>query len=123
MTSKSYRKKKIKNTMLHNNIYIYIYIYREREREREREECTNISGGMVWSLLVLWLILHNIFLFIHACIKKLRRAQFSIDAAVCVRLRTSDVCAENFSHSARLLLQQSRASFMLALCLMWTVPK
>ncbi len=27
-----------------------------------------------------------------------------VDAAVCVRLRTSDVCAENFSHSARLLL-------------------
>ncbi len=31
--------------------------------------------------------------------------------------RTSDVCAENFSHSARLWLQQSRASYMLALCL------
>ncbi len=29
----------------------------------------------------------------------------------------SDVCAENFSHSARLLLQLSRASFMIALCL------
>ncbi len=29
----------------------------------------------------------------------------------------SDVCAENFSHSARLLLQQSRASYMLAFCL------
>ncbi len=31
--------------------------------------------------------------------------------------RASDVCAENFSHSARLLLQLSRASFMIALCL------
>ncbi len=30
---------------------------------------------------------------------------------------SSDVWAENFSHSARLLLQQSWASFMLALCL------
>ncbi len=29
----------------------------------------------------------------------------------------SDVCVENFSHSARLLLQQSRASFKLASCL------
>ncbi len=28
----------------------------------------------------------------------------------------SDVCAENFSHSTRLLLQQSRAFYMLALC-------
>ncbi len=41
---------------------------------------------------------------------------------VCVRFRcvcacASDVCAENFSHSARLLLQQSWASYMLALCL------
>ncbi len=57
---------------------------------------------------------------------------------MCVRARASDVCAcarfrcvcvralqmcvralqcaENFSHSARLLLQQSRASFMLASC-------
>ncbi len=32
-------------------------------------------------------------------------------------LRASDVCAENFSHSTRLLLQQSWACFMLALCL------
>ncbi len=38
-----------------------------------------------------------------------------VDAAVCVRARASDVCAENFSHNAR--LQQSRAFYMLALCL------
>ncbi len=35
---------------------------------------------------------------------------------MCVRAHASDVCAENFSHSARLLRQQSRASYMLALC-------
>ncbi len=35
----------------------------------------------------------------------------------CVCVCASDVCAENFSHSARLLLQQSRASFMLTSCL------
>ncbi len=35
----------------------------------------------------------------------------------CLCACASDVCAENFSYSARLLLQQSRASFMLALCL------
>ncbi len=29
---------------------------------------------------------------------------------MCVRAHASDVCAENFSHSARLLRQQSRAS-------------
>ncbi len=79
--------------------------------------------------------------FIHPCTKKRRRAQYSrrVDAAVCVRAlqmcvcvcvcvcvcaRASDVCvrfrcvcARNFSHSARLLLQQSRASYMLASCL------
>ncbi len=38
-----------------------------------------------------------------------------VDAAVCVRARASDVCAENFSHNAR--LQQSREFYMLALCL------
>ncbi len=36
---------------------------------------------------------------------------------VCVCVFTSDVCAENFSHSARLLLQQSRAFYTLASCL------
>ncbi len=36
---------------------------------------------------------------------------------MCVCARASDVCVGNFSHSARLLLQQSWASFMLALCL------
>ncbi len=35
----------------------------------------------------------------------------------CLCACASDVCAENFSHSARLLLQQSRASYMLSLCL------
>ncbi len=64
---------------------------------------------------------------IHPCSKKRRRAQFSIRAELtrlsvcalrmCVRARASDVCAENFSHSTRLFRQQSRASFMLALCL------
>ncbi len=39
---------------------------------------------------------------------------------VCVRVLQMCACAENFSHSARLLLQQSRASFMLASCL-WAV--
>ncbi len=34
-----------------------------------------------------------------------------------VRARVLDVCAENFSHSARLFRQQSQASFMLASCL------
>ncbi len=68
------------------------------------------------------------YFFIYSCMhKKMEESsiQYScrVDAAVCVRLRASDVCAENFSHSARLLHQQSRASFMLALCLMWTVPK
>ncbi len=57
--------------------------------------------------------------FSHPCTKKWRRAQFSIHAeltwlSVCVCVC---VCAENFSHSTRLLLQQSRASIMLALCL------
>ncbi len=57
--------------------------------------------------------------FIHPCLKKWRRAQFSIYAeltrlSVCV---CALQCAENFSHSTRLLLQQSRASFMIALCL------
>ncbi len=52
--------------------------------------------------------------FIHPCSKMRRRAQFSIRAeltrlSVCVRF--------NFSHSAWLFRQQSRASFMLALCL------
>ncbi len=67
--------------------------------------------------------------FIHPCSKKQRRAQFSISAeltrlsvcvrfrCVCVRACASDVCAENFSHTARLFLQQSRASFMLTSCL------
>ncbi len=36
---------------------------------------------------------------------------------VCVCVCASDVCAENFSHSTRLLLQQFRASFILASCL------
>ncbi len=55
--------------------------------------------------------------FIQSCTNKRRRAQYSrgVDADVCVR--ASDVCAGNFSHSARLLLQQSQANFMLALCL------
>ncbi len=57
--------------------------------------------------------------FIHPCSKKRRGAQFSIRAELslrgCLCAHASDVCAENFSHSARLLLQQSRASFMLAL--------
>ncbi len=36
----------------------------------------------------------------------------------CVSVRALQMCVrENFSHSARLLLQQSRASLMLALCL------
>ncbi len=34
-----------------------------------------------------------------------------------VRVHASDVCAENFSHSVWLLLQQSRAFYMLTLCL------
>ncbi len=75
--------------------------------------------------------------FIHPCSKKRRRAQCSIrvDAAVCVRALqmcvcvcvrvlqmcvcacASDVCTGNFSHSARLLLQQSRASYVLTSCL------
>ncbi len=50
---------------------------------------------------------------IHPCTKKRKRPQFSIRA----ELTQLDVCAENFSHSARLLRQQSQASFMLALCL------
>ncbi len=71
-----------------------------------------------------------ISVFIHPCTKKRRRAQYSrrVNAAVCVRAlqmcvcvcvcaRASDVCAGNFSHSARLLIQQSWASFMLAPCL------
>ncbi len=41
----------------------------------------------------------------------------SVFAQSCRCARASDVCAGNFSHSARLLLQQSRASFMLASCL------
>ncbi len=50
----------------------------------------------------------------------------ALQMCVCVRALQ---CAGNFSHSARLLLQQSRASFMLALYLRavlissWTVPK
>ncbi len=35
----------------------------------------------------------------------------------CLCACASDVCAENFSHSARLLLQKFRVYFMLALCL------
>ncbi len=42
---------------------------------------------------------------------------YRVDTAVCVHARASDVCVENFSHSAWLLLQQSRVTFMLALCL------
>ncbi len=48
----------------------------------------------------------------------------ALQMCVCVCVCTSDVCAcasdvcvENFSHSTRLLLQQSRASFILSLCL------
>ncbi len=35
----------------------------------------------------------------------------------CLCACASDACAENFSHSMQLLHQQSRASYMLALCL------
>ncbi len=66
--------------------------------------------------------------FINSCSKKRRRAQFSIRAeltrlSVCMCFRcvcvcaASDVCAENFSNIAQLFRQQSRASYMLALCL------
>ncbi len=58
--------------------------------------------------------------FIHPCSKKRRRAQFSIRAELTrLSVCASDVCAcaENFSHSTRLIRQQSRASYMLALCL------
>ncbi len=44
----------------------------------------------------------------------------ALQMCVCVRACISDVCAGNFSQSARLLLQQSRLSFTLALCL-WAV--
>ncbi len=47
-----------------------------------------------------------------ACVRALQMC-----VRVRVRVRASDVCSENFSHSARLLLQQSRASSMLTLCL------
>ncbi len=53
--------------------------------------------------------------------KKRRRAQYSrrVDAAVCVRALHICVraCTGIFSHSARLLIQQSRAFYMLALWL------
>ncbi len=50
------------------------------------------------------------------CVRALQMFVRACASDVCVA-RASDKCAENFSHSARLLLQQSRASFMLALCL------
>ncbi len=57
--------------------------------------------------------------FIHPCTQKRRRAVFARSwRAVC--LRALQICVrarKNFSHSARLLLQQSWASYMLALCL------
>ncbi len=54
-------------------------------------------------------------LSIHAELTRLSVCVRTLQMCVCVRFRC--VCAGNFSHSARLLLQQSRASFMLALCL------
>ncbi len=69
-------------------------------------------------------ILICLHLLIHAQIQHMLNSVFAlyssfyrVDAAVCVRARASDVCVENFSHSAWLLLQQSRGTFMLALCL------
>ncbi len=41
----------------------------------------------------------------------------TLQMCVCLCACASDVCAGNFSHSAQLLLQQSRTSFMLAPCL------
>ncbi len=59
--------------------------------------------------------------FIHPCTQKRGELNsvFARSWRGCLCACTSDVCAcvENFSHSARLLLQQSRASYMLALCL------
>ncbi len=43
--------------------------------------------------------------FIHSFMHK--KAEETVDTAVCVRARASDVFAENFSHSAWVLLQHS----------------
>ncbi len=53
-------------------------------------------------------------------IRRLQRTVRTAERIIGVHLpkADSDVCAENFSHSARLFRQQSRASFMLALCLL-----
>ncbi len=58
-----------------------------------------------------------LYLFIHA--QKSGR-ELNLVFTRCRRGVASDVCAENFSHSARLFCQQSRVSFMLTLCL-WAV--
>ncbi len=59
--------------------------------------------------------------FIHPCTKKKKAEvssiQYSRRVGVAVCVRALQMCARETSHSARLLLQQSRASFMLALCL------
>ncbi len=74
-------------------------------------------------LCLLWYSPKHAFWCNFVCIyssmqKKRKRAQFSIrtvSLSVCMRFRC--VCAENFSHSTWLFRKQSRASFMLALCL------
>ncbi len=59
--------------------------------------------------------------FIHPCTKKKKAEvssiQYSRRVGVAVCVRALQMCVRETSHSARLLLQQSRASFMLALCL------
>ncbi len=61
--------------------------------------------------------------FIHPCTKKWRRDRWrwlSVCArlrCVCVCARASDLCAGKLLTQCDLLLQQSRASFMLTLCL------
>ncbi len=52
------------------------------------------------------------------CVRALQMCVCVVRALqMCVRARASDECAENFSHSTRLCFQQSRASYMIALCL------
>ncbi len=69
--------------------------------------------------------MHQFYVFIKAFLVKKKGTKTVLSRSVLSRVaklrsvtpRTSDVCTENLSHSAQLLLQQSRASYMPTLCL------